>query len=532
MAYTGTKIKIALGEYGLLTDISPDKVPPHALIQANNVCFSKGNVEKAPGTIKWNATAVSAGIIAAHYFQPILAQQRFIVATSDGNIYKGRDRVFGSPINSTIFATLTPNCVFAEGGAETASRPKKLFFFTAGATQPYVLTGDATAFTSIALPAADWSTSATYPKFGVVHRNQLWAFAGQNSYASASGNHEDFQNVTTTLTNPVYPGEGGELRGAYVYKGRLICYKDGGFAYMLNDVDNSQVNWYWQKIASNFGLAAPNAIAEVLDDLIAGNTYGTITSYSASQKLGSIEAADIIQQLMFESYLRGNTSKVGVPFQHMIYYPEKKQLFFTYRSAYYTYNDMLVMIDYARTDRLRPAFWKKGSPQCLALYKDVNQIHRPMYGDKDGYLHLMDAEDRTEGGTAYTGEFQTPHWDFSFADQSLSAVEKHFDFLAVHYVPESTGNLSCDYFIDGRYIETLTFPMVQYDKPKLGVFLLNTARLAQPNTETTICQLKGTGRTLSIRLYQSGSNQSFQVPAVTVYFRGGGDKAQETGGTT
>lgn len=532
MAYQGSKVKVLLGEYGLLTDISPDKVPPSALIRAGNVVFTNGNVQKAPGTIKWNATATSAGIIAAHFYQPTLAQQRYVVATSDGKLYKGRDRQFGNAITTLSGTPLNPNCVFADGGAETAGRPKKLFFFSAGATQPYVLSGDGTAFTSIALPATDWSSTGTYPKFGVVHRNQLWAFAGQISYASDSGNHEDFQNVTTTLTEPVYPGEGGELRGGYVYKGRLVCFKDGGFAYMLNDTALAQSDWYWQKIASNFGLAAPNAIAEVLDDLIAGNTYGTATSYAASQKLGDIESADIMQMLQFEAYLRGNTSKVGVPFQHVIYYAEKKQLFITYRSAYYTYNDMMIMIDFGRTDRLRPAFWKKGSPQCLALYKDINQIERPMYGDKDGFLHLMDAEDRSEGGVAYTGEFQTPHMDFSFVDPTLSSVEKHFDFLAVHYSPESTGNLSCDYYIDGRYIDTITFPMIQYNKPQLNVMLLNRDRLAQPNTETVIREVKGTGRTFSAYFYQAGLNESFQVPAITVYFRGGGDKAQETGGTT
>ncbi len=641
MAYTGTRVKIPLGEMGLLTDISPDKIPPSALIRAENVCFFNGNVQKAPGTLRWNATAVSAGIIAAHYFLPTLEKPRFIVATSDGNLYKGRDRVFGSPINSTITNTLTPNCVFAEGGAETAGREKKLFFFTGGATQPYVLAGDGAAFRTISAPSTDWSTSETFPKFGIVHRNQLWAFAGQISYASDSGNHEDFQNTTTTLTEPVYPGEGGELRGGYVYKGRLVCFKDGGFVYMLNDTATDPGDWYWQKIASNFGLAAPNAVVEVLDDMIAGNTYGTLTSYAATQKLGNIEAADIIQQLMFESFLRGNSSKVGVPFQHVIYYAEKKLLLMTYRSAYYTYNDMLIAFDYGRA-QTRPALWKKGSPQCLALYKDINQVERPMYGDKDGYLHLMDQEDRVEGQciqavtarqvivaspvltsgsyvlnfngqstaalpwnaaaidiqialsaftgladvstngaldagaatvnvaffgwdgpadlitvtsnttgstftittiavgvagssaspVAYTGAFQIPHLDFSHVDQSLSAVQKHFDFLAVHYVPESTGNLSCDYFIDGRYIETLTFPMVQYNKPELDVFLLSTARLAQPNTETVIRQLHGTGRTFSAYFYQSGSNESFQIPAITVYFRGGGDKAQETGGDT
>lgn len=69
--------------------------------------------------------------------------------------------------------------------------------------------------------------------------------------------------------------------------------------------------------------------------------------------------------------------------------------------------------------------------------------------------------------------------------------------------------------------------MIQYQRPELGVLTLNTDRLAQANTETAIRQLSSTGRTFSARFYNSGSNQSFQIPAITVYFRSGGDKAQE-----
>lgn len=535
MSYTGTKVKIPLGEMGLMTDVAPDKVPASALIRANNICFFNGTVQKAPGSIRWNATPLTAGIVAVKYYQPTLEQPFFMAATSDGKIYRGTSRQFNAAIATVSSTPLNTNCIFVTGGAESAGNAKKLFFFTGGATKPYVLSGAGTSMTTISAPASDWTSTGTYPKFGVIHRNRLWAFAGQNAYASSTSNHEDFQNVTTTLTEAIYPGEGGELRAAFVYKGRLFAFKDGGFSYMLNDADTSTTNWYWKKVASNFGIAAPNAVAEVLDDMIMGNTYGTLTSYSASQKLGDVEAADVIQEMQFESYLRSNTSKVGVPFEHLLYYGEKKMLFATYRSSYYTYNDMLLMIDFARKQGARGAIWKKGSPQCLGLYKDINQIDRPMYGDKDGYLNLMDWEDRTEGGSAYTGEFQTAHLDFSFADQGLASAEKHFDFLSVHYVPESTGNLSCDYYIDGRYIETLTFPMTQYSRPRLGTaatdtaaFTLGTSRLAQPNTETVTRGLSGTGRTFSAYFYNSGSNESFQIPAITVYFRAGGDKAQET----
>lgn len=524
MAYEGVIAKIPLGELGLLTDISPDKAPPNGLIQAVNICYYNGCVEKAPGSIQWNATALSAGIVACHHWMPDIITERFIAVTSTGDIYKGRDRVFGTAINTSVASVLTPNCVFSEGGAETAGRGKKLFLFTGGATNPLVLSGDGTAFATIAHPSADWTSTGTFPKFGLVHRNRMWAFAGQIGYASDSGDHENFQSAY--LTDPIYPGEGGELVGAFVYKGRLLSFKDNGFVYMLNDSDVSESNWYWAKIGSNFGIAAPNAIDEVLDDLLAGNASGTINSYAATEKLGNIEAGDLIQNMQFENFLRGNTSKVGVSSQHILFYPEKKTLFATYRSAYYTYNDMLIAIDFAR-QAPRASFWVKGYPQCLALYKDVNQVDRPMYGDKNGFLHLMDAEDRLEGTASYTGGFQTQHTDFSYMNEAYSTTEKLFEFLAVQYSPESSGDLSCDYYIDGRYIETITFPMIQNTQAKLGTMVLGTNRLAQNNTETVIRKIAGSGRTFSAYFYQSGSNQSFQIPAISVFFRPGDQKAMQ-----
>lgn len=535
MPYSGARVKIPLGEFGVISDIAPDKAPPNSLLQAQNICFFNGSVEKAPGSLAWNATAVSAGIVGAHYWVPdlnALVNPRFVVMTSNGNIYKGRDRQFGTPINSTIASVLTPNCVFAEGGAEQASNPRKLFMFTGGATLPYVLSGDGTAARTISTPASDWTSTGTYPKFGVVHRGQLWAFAGQVSYASSASDHENF-NTTAGVVNPVYPGEGGELRGAFVFKGRLFCFKAGGFAYALIDTDNSQLNWYWQKIASNFGLAAPNAIDEVLDDLLIGNNYGTLTSFAASQALGNVEAADVMQINGFDKFIREFTSKSGVQTEHLLYYGEKKQLFLTCRSMFLTQNDSLIVLDFGRQGRVRPALWTKGSPQCLAKYKDVNQVERPMYGGADGVLYLMDYADRSEGtpgsaNAAYTGAFQTQHLDFSHVDPQLSAIEKQFDFIAVHYIPSNAAAvLNCDYYIDGRYIETITFPLAQYVRPTLDTIQADIDRLAAGNSETSMRQIRGAGRTLSAYFYNAVENQSFQVPAITVYFRGGGDKTTQ-----
>ena len=122
----------------------------------------------------------------------------------------------------------------------------------------------------IASPAADW-VSPNYPTVGVIHRNRLWAFMKQRAYASDTGNHEN--HLSNNLTQAIFPGEGGSVIGAFVFKGRLFAFKEGGFVYYLNDDDPDSDNWNWLKLASNFGLSSPHGILQALDDMIAVNEW-------------------------------------------------------------------------------------------------------------------------------------------------------------------------------------------------------------------------------------------------------------------
>lgn len=529
MAYNGQAIPISFGALGLVTDLPASDIPPGALIRAWNVSVNEGYIQKAPGTNKYNTVALPAGVVAFYDWHPGIATQRMIAACENGNIYRddgGRGFNSNTAVKTGLVG-LTPNSQFIEGGNESTGRNRKLFFISFGQNQVQVLAADGVTFTTIASPALDW-TSSNYPRCGVVHRNRFWVFSGQYVYGSDTANHENF--LSNFLAQGIFPGEGGDIRGAYVYKGRMFAFKDGGFTYFLDDTDLDSENWFWRRLSSAFGLAAPNAICEALDDMLAGNSTGTITSYAATQAFGDIAAADVLQLAAVENYLRGNTSKLGISVEHMLYYPEKKQVFLTYRSAYYTYNDMMIVLDVNKTGQTpRITLWRKGSPQCLGLRKDINDIQRPMYGDKDGFIHLMDYEDRREGSTAYIGDFQTPHYDFSFADPSLRMKNKLFDWLSVTYEREGPHNLSCDYYIDGKYIDTINFPMLQYTDPQLDVLLLDVGRLAQHNTETSApIRLTGHGRTISFRFYNSGDNESFRVAGIVVGLRPSGEQAQRT----
>lgn len=524
MNYVGVEFPIELGQFGLMADLSPDKIPIGALIHARNISINEGRIQKAAGAKTYNATALSGGIISFYDWWPDTTTQRMLAATSDGFIYKDLGLgTFSAGAVASGLGPLTPNCKFVSGGGESAGEVKKLFFFSFGKAQLKVMAGDGTSFASVASPSTDWTTT-NFPKVGVLHSNRLWAFAGQIAYASDTGDHENF--TSNNLVIPCFPGEGGDIIGAFVFKTKLFVFKEDSYGYVLDDSSLDSDDWIWRKFVSNFGIGAPNAIAEVLNDLLMGNSEGTCTSFNATNALGDVDAGDLFNIAGVENWLRNNTAKVGVESRHMMYYPDKKLVFITYRNGYSVSNDMLIVIDFNKPNEPRIVTWKKGAPNCLGLRKDAAKILRPMYGSSDGKLYSMDVEDRLEGATAYSGEFQTPHTNCG------TTKAKSFDFLSVKYIPEGQHTLSCDYYIDGKYMDTITFPMAQYLDPQLNTLLLNTDRLANAQSpETATRAIGGSGRTISFKFYNSGSNESFQVAGLVVGFRSSGEQAQTATGS-
>ncbi len=517
MAYVGQTFKIPLGDHGLLTDIRPSDVPLGALIKSYNISYETGMLEKAPGSLRYNTTVLPAGVVGLFDWWPNSVQQFLVAACSDNKLYVDiGDRTFsGATAVTTLTGNIDPSCQFVSGGAETASRAKKLFLFS-GNNQLQVLSGTTLSFAEVSTPASDW-TSPNFPTFGFIHRNRLFAFMGQNWYASNTGDHENF--TSSILTGTVFPGEGDTLSGGFVFKGRAFVFKKGGFVYFLDDTALDSDDWVWRRLSSNFGLASPHAIFEGTNDMFAVNESGSPTSYAATQKFGDVESADVFRLLGIEDYLRHTISFSGISSMHTLYYEAKKQAFLSYRTTYRTTNDMLLMIDFNRDQGGRTSLWTKDQADCLALRRDQYSIARPIYGSSDGYVYLMDQEDRLVGVSAYTGRFKTGHTDLG-----APAKNKIFDSLAVEFMPQGTWNLSVDVYIDGTFSETITFSMDVRDDG-LGSFTLDTDPLGREETQTIVKPLHGSGRRISFDCYQAGSNQNFRLASLTVGFRPSGEQA-------
>ena len=519
--YNGNVAVIQLGQMGLLTDVPPSEVPRGALIRAQNISFETGLITKAPGSLRYNDTVLPAGIVALFDWWPDTVTQRLIVACADGNIYRDiGDKTFSSATAiATGFGTLTPKCIFVEGGQETLAREKKLFFYS-GSSQLKVLNADESTFADVEFPASDWTTP-NYPKFGFIHRNRLWSFLGQRAYASDTGNHEN--NTSNNLTQSIFPGEGGDITGGHVFKGRAFVFKEGGFVYYLDDTDTDSSNWVWRRLGSNFGLSSPNGIIEITNDMLAMSESGALVSYNAVNALGDVESGDVFRLMQIQDYVRNNTSLSGLDVLHAIYYEAKKQAFFTFRTSYQTNNDTLLHIDFNR-EQPRAAFWDKDSADCLGLRKDINKVRRPIYGASDGYVYLMDQEDRLVGGSAYTGEFKIGHTDFRFLDEKAASKNKNFDFLDIEFKPMGLWNLAVDVYIDGKFSETINFMMDVRDDG-LDTFTLDTDALGREETQTIRKPLHGSGRRISFHCQQSGSNQNFSVASFSIGFRMSAEQA-------
>lgn len=530
MSYSGAGVTIPLGQGGLHTDDAQQTIPVTSVIEAKNIYYGDGLIERMGGSKRWNPSfPMPAGVLSAFDWWPTDFQQRLIAICSDGKVYRqdtGYSAAFEVTPETGSPATLVtgPQMHMATGGQETPSRPKKLFMFS-GSDVPQVLTADGSTRRSISGPAVEW-TGYNAPSFGIQHRGRMFVFGQQSQphlcYASKRDDHEDFTNdpsdVDLAYSFNVFPGEGERLVTGYVFKGRLFIAKYPRGVYYLVDEDADPDKWYFAKLNANFGVASAHSAIEVKDDMLIAASTGSINTASATFQLGDIKAGDLLSSLRNEEYMRQNTNQGSFNYRWSVYHEDNKIAYFTYRSPTGTQNDRLLSIDVSHSSPM--VQWStKDQPNCLFLQKDIYGVQRPAYGANDGYVYLLEQPDRSVAGVGYESRFQTPH--MNLGDPS----EKLFDFLELTFEPTGNWNVSARIIIDGVPSETVTFPM--YYGAVLDRFILDKDKLAGRIPRSIRKPIHGKGRSISIEVFSSGVNQNFRISALTVYYRKAGQAQRD-----
>lgn len=537
MSYVGSGgnwFPIQLGQLGLYTDMPSSQIPPNALIKSQNINYVPGFLQKAPGAIRYNTSVLPNGVVAVMDYWINTVTQRLLAATSDGKLWKDNgDRTFMAltPL-ATGLGTLNNRSQFVIAGNESAGNNKKVFFFSNGISQLKVLSGDGTSFSNVSLPASDWATansttnvSSNYPKFGLLHRGRLWAFAKSIAYGSSTTNHEDFQTSNAILVNNVGPGDGGDILGAFVYKGTMLIFKEGDVIYRLIDTDTSSSNWYFTKFGEGLGISSLHGACQLLDDLILGNSSGSLTSLKATQAYGSFTQGDVLKMSKVNQFYRQNLTVAGIPFQQAMYYPDKGIGFFTGKSGYYTYNDSLIQMDVSEPQNPRFGLWNHYQADCLGLRRDINNTQRLIYGARDGYVYLADRETWAVNGNAYTAKFRLPYIDMRQMSPAMATTQKAFEYLSCTFTPSGNFNLNVDVWIDGKLSETVAFKQV-VDTNYLNAFILNTSYLGTYEEQTIVVPIRGMGRRISLECYNSNAYETFKVSQLAIGFRPLAEDAQ------
>lgn len=339
-----------------------------------------------------------------------------------------------------------------------------------------------------------------------------------NSYQGQD--HENFivPRINAGAASPgfqtVFSGEGDAIIGAFVYKGVAMIFKRPFGVYILDFQDT--LNYSLTKYSDAFGIASPHACCQVVDDLVAGNNSGSLTSLKATQAFGSFETGDILNNARVRDYVRTNTDVSGLQTMHSCYYPEKEVAYFTTKSSNSSSQDRMIVVDVSRnTERI--SIETKDQPSCMGLRKDANNVLRPMYGALDGKIYLMDQPEHTVGGTPYIGEFQTPYVDFSYLDATLADKVKLFDFLTVSYVGVGAWSFYIDVSVDGTFIETIPYMMTS--RSALGSFVLDRDRLANNLPQTLRKPMHCAGKSISFRIYNGVASEYFKIDKIIVSFR-------------
>lgn len=525
MSYVGKSVAIPLGNRGLLTDLPSSNIPADALIEANNVAFEYGSIRKDSGSTKFNSTALDggAGIVAIYDWHPDSANQRLIALTDTGKLYRDTgDGTFGAgtPI-ATDFGLPNNSVFFVEAGQEdTPTDLKKLFIYSRTRELGY-LDGDATTLTAVT-PAADWG-SGNHPIGGFVFRNRHIAFGNANYphtlYISASDNHVDF---STPATLNVFPGEFDGIVRVFVFKTYAIIFKSPAGVYLLQDnASSTPGNWSITRLDNSFGLANPNAIVQVGNDLLAANTTGSITSLTTAQTENDLEIGDILHNAQIENYIRQKFEKSGVSNTNAMYYQEKRKVYFTLRALSTLEQNRMLVIDMNQPQGPRYSIDTRNPANCIALRRDSDNVFRPIAGSADGFVYLMDDESvQSVDGNAYAGEFWTPAIDFSDLEPSLAYKNKLFDFLGVTLRGRDNTSIFVDVYLDGLFSQTLTIPQVT--GVVLGEFLLGDDSLSELRIRTERKRLRGAAKRIQFRVYTTAVD-FFQVENITVDFRLGNE---------
>lgn len=553
MPFAGQVFPMPAGTSGYNANANLITLMPDELIQALNVTYEFGTLQREGGSIIYNAIPLGQPIgyvdplggdplggfqfggveympftiLGGHDWFPYLdTTQRSIIVCGNRTIRKDTQGVGTYPTTLTVLPNPPSNTpVFVEGGREESANPRKLFIYT-GANNIQVLAADNNNTTNLANPPSDF-TSGAYPLGGTIHLGSHIAFGGINPhwiYMSDPTNHEDFDASNTSVVYlPVYPGVGQYIAALVSFQGMLIVFKYPRGIFYINMLTPGITNWFTVQVSLEVGIAGPNAWAYRDDDVVFMDCTGSVHSLLAIINFGFYGVKSLSDTKWIRNFIVNNINQVQIPAVQCVYYLFKREVHFLLTKFGQPLGGMRLVMDVNNPQMNRFRYSDKDNLTCLWMARNPALIATPWGADPMGDIWELDQTNKSNNGYGYNSIFQTAFVDFSTILPQLGAKRKNFKFLEVVGDTEGNWSIMADVYVDANYVYTTMFTMGVL-ATGLGSIILGQSTLSGGGSPTSNRKrLIGSGKRISVTFSLFGANEDFSVSSLIYSFTVAGE---------
>lgn len=525
MAYRGFVAPLPVGQLGFTGTQNPSQAQPGHFTFVDGAELDGGIIRKEGGAIKLNAVAIGAPsvVVSGITWSPTPGTNQIVVFLSNGNVRADNGSgAFSTSMVSGLNNTRDPPPWFLAVGGESVGAGRRLLLFSA-LNQVHVAASPFTTMAPIGAPAADWS--ASFPTFGVLHANRVWAGGNASDphriYYSNPADHDDFTGAGSG-TLAVFPGEGEKLVGGISTRGALIVWKYPAGIYIVDTSGSTPADWVVRPLTRAVGTLNQHTIIQVENDVLYMDRVGNVHSLSATNEFGDINSSNIGDFSDIPPFMRTNINLGSLQRAQGLWYQSKRQAWFSLPQLGSTEPNFRLVLGFSDpTPQGAPAprFFMSRRDTCpsIWLHPDAVGVPKPIFGDDVGFVWLADRDDRNKGGIGYPVTFETAATDLSFMDQQLATRSKSGQFLELVFEPRGEWDLT----VEVHWDDVLT-SIVQFDMgsggASLGSFILDTDQLAASAVRSARKRIAGSGRRVKLIGENAGVNQDISLAGFHLSF--------------
>jgi len=343
-------------------------------------------------------------------------------------------------------------------GLETAKEPcfetftaKMIWASTSNVDVPQQWDGSAGSTSDLGAGAPNFA-------FMVKHKNLLWA-AGVAANPSRLYFSDTLDPTTWSGGGSgsidIDPDDGDRITSITSHKNELIVTK-GPNRLSVHRITGSAASgsdaFARVPFVTGVGAVNHNGVFRINDDLVFPSPRG-LHSLAATAAFGDYVEAFLARPIL--SYYQDSLNHTVLNQCWGVNYQAKGQAVWSFAPAGTTTKSVYLVYDY----RFQPGRWASWgvntnyvNANCLAVMQILGRRHKLFAGTSGGYVHQLDVSDRSiAGGTAYTGDVQTPFLNFG-----SSAIKKgaHAGFWSLR--PKGNYNFSFEYTRDTSAAQTQT----------------------------------------------------------------------------